>query len=110
MFGLHHEVNLIWNLEIFTFYSAKAIEGRKGNMAYEGDDLTVMGVDSILRRAGEVIFAHSQIWTIWPTSSQRFLALSNKIWYLATNSKIVMYYHVLSYFLIILQDGVIDSI
>ena len=60
LFGLRREVNLVWNLDIFTFYAAKVIEGRKDNMAYEGDDLTVMGGDFILRRTGEVIFAHSQ--------------------------------------------------
>ena len=60
LFGLRREVKLVWNLEIFTFYAAKVIEGRKDNMAYEGDDLTVMGGDFIVRQSGEVVFAHVQ--------------------------------------------------
>ena len=59
-FGLRREVKLVWNLEIFTFYAAKVIDGRKDNMPYEGDDLTVMGGDFIVRQDGEVIFAHVQ--------------------------------------------------
>ena len=60
-FGLRREVKLIWNLEIFTFYAAKVVEGRKdNNIPYDGDDLTVMGGDFIVKRNGEVVFAHVQ--------------------------------------------------
>lgn len=59
-FGIQRRVSLVWNLEIFTFYAAKVIEGRQDNMAYDGDDMTVMGGDVIARQSGEVIFAHIQ--------------------------------------------------
>ena len=59
-FGLRKEVKLVWNLEIFTFYAAKVIAGRTDNMAYDGDDLTVMGGDFIVKRSGEVVYARPQ--------------------------------------------------
>ena len=58
--GLRREVKLVWNLKIFTFYAAKVIEGQKDNMAYEGDDLTVMGGDFIVHQSGKVVFTHIQ--------------------------------------------------
>ena len=60
LFGLRRQVKLIWNLEIFTFYAAKVIEGRRDNMAYDGDDITVMGGDFVVKRSGAVVFAHPQ--------------------------------------------------
>lgn len=60
LFGLRREAALAWNLQIFTFYAAKVIEGRTDNMGYDGDDLTVMGGDFIVKRSGEIIFAHPQ--------------------------------------------------
>ena len=59
-FGLRRRLKLVWNLEIFTFYAARVVEGGKDNMVYPGDDLTLMGGDFIVRRNGEVIFAHAQ--------------------------------------------------
>ena len=60
LFGLRREVKLIWNLDIFTFYAAKVIEGRRDNMGYNSDDLTVMGGDFIVKQNGEVVFTHPQ--------------------------------------------------
>ena len=59
-FGLRRQVKLVWNLEICTFYAAKVVDGRQDNMAYDGDDLTVMGGDFITSQSGEVVFAHAQ--------------------------------------------------
>ena len=60
LFGLRQEVKLAWNLDIFNFYAAQIIEGRKDNIPYDGDDFTVMGGDFIVKQNGDVLFAHSQ--------------------------------------------------
>ena len=59
LFGLRREVK-VWKLDTFTFYAAKVIEGHKDTMMYDGDDVTVMGGDFIVKQSGEVVFAHRQ--------------------------------------------------
>jgi len=59
-FGLRKELKLVWKLETFAFYAAKVIAGGTGNMVYDGDDMTVMGGDFIIKQSGEVVYAHSQ--------------------------------------------------
>ena len=60
LFGLRREVKMVWKLDTFTFYAAKVIEGRKENMVCDGDDLSIMGGDFIVKQSGEVVFAYRQ--------------------------------------------------
>lgn len=62
LFGLRRNVKAAWNLEIYRFYAARAVEGQYSDSeeVYDGDDMAVMGGDFIVKQNGEVIFARTQ--------------------------------------------------
>ena len=59
-FGLRRQVKSVYKIETFTRYAAEQTAGFYGPLAYDGDDLSVMGGDFVVKQNGEVVFAYVQ--------------------------------------------------
>ena len=54
---LRRQLNVAWDLNIFIAYAEAVAGGRIDNIAYDGDDVTVIGGDFIAAASGELLYA-----------------------------------------------------
>lgn len=58
MFGIRRLLKEAWNLDIFIAYAEAVAGGRVDNIAYSGDDVTVIGGDFIADSTGRVLYSY----------------------------------------------------
>ena len=58
MFGIRRLLKAAWDLDIFIAYAEAVAGGRVDNIAYSGDDVTVIGGDFIADKSGKVVFSY----------------------------------------------------
>lgn len=58
MVGIRRLLKEAWNLDIFIAYAEAVAGGRVDNIAYEGDDVTVIGGDFIAKASGELLYSY----------------------------------------------------
>ncbi len=58
MFGIRRSVRAAWDLKIFVAYAEAVAGGRTDNIAYSGDDVTVIGGDFIVASSGKLIYSY----------------------------------------------------
>ena len=55
--GLRRRLGVSWDLNIFIAYAEKVVGGRVDNIAYDRDDVTVIGGDFIVASSGELLYS-----------------------------------------------------
>lgn len=58
MFGIRRLLKAAWDLNVFIAYAEAVAGGRVDNIAYSGDDVTVIGGDFITDAFGKVLYSH----------------------------------------------------
>lgn len=58
MFGIRRKLKVAWDLKIFVAYAEAVAGGRVDNIAYSGDDVTVIGGDFIADATGKLVYTH----------------------------------------------------
>lgn len=56
--GIQRQLSVAWNLKIFIAYAEAVVGGRVDNLAWEGDDLIVIGGDFIVAASGELLYSY----------------------------------------------------
>lgn len=56
--GLRRQLNVAWDINIFIAYAEAVARGREDNIAYDGDDVTVIGGDFITAASGELLYSY----------------------------------------------------
>ncbi len=57
-FGIRRLLKVAWDLKVFIAYAEAVAGGRMDNIAFEGDDVTVIGGDFITDAAGKLIYSY----------------------------------------------------
>jgi len=57
-FGLKRSLKVAWDLDIFVAYAGAVVSGRTDNIAYSGDDVTVIGGDFIVDNSGKLLYSY----------------------------------------------------
>lgn len=58
LFGIKRLLKVAWDLKVFTAYAEAVARGRVDNIAYDGDDVTVIGGDFIVNASGKVLYSY----------------------------------------------------
>jgi peroxiredoxin len=58
MFGIRRLLKVAWDLKVFIAYAEAVVKGRVDNIAYSGDDVTVIGGDFIVDSSGKVLYSY----------------------------------------------------
>ena len=58
MFGLRRSIQVAWDLKIFVAYAEAVAGGRVDNIAFSGDDVTVIGGDFIADSSGKLLYSY----------------------------------------------------
>ena len=58
LFGIRRLLKVAWDLKVFIAYAEAVAGGRVDNIAYEGDDVTVIGGDFIADATGKLIYSY----------------------------------------------------
>lgn len=58
MFGIRRLINAAWDLNVFVAYAEATAGGRVDNIAYDGDDVTVIGGDFIADASGKLLYSY----------------------------------------------------
>ena len=58
MFGIRRSVQVAWDLNIFIAYAEAVAGGRVDNIAFSGDDVTVIGGDFIVDASGKLLYSY----------------------------------------------------
>ena len=58
MFGIRRLLKVAWDLNVFIAYAEAVAKGRVDNIAYSGDDVTVIGGDFITNASGKLIYSY----------------------------------------------------
>lgn len=54
--GIKRLLKVAWDLNVFIAYAEAVVGGRVDNIAYDGDDVTVIGGDFITDASGKVVY------------------------------------------------------
>lgn len=57
-FGIKRLLKAAWDLKVFVAYAGAVAGGRVDNIAYSGDDVTVIGGDFIADVSGKLLYAY----------------------------------------------------
>ena len=55
--GIHRQLAVAWDLNIFIAYAETVAKGRTDNIAWDGDDVVVIGGDFLVAASGELIYS-----------------------------------------------------
>lgn len=55
--GLRRQLSVAWDLKIFIAYAEAVAGGRVDNIAWEGDDVTVIGGDFVVAASGKLLYS-----------------------------------------------------
>ena len=58
LFGIRRLLKVAWDLEVFVAYAEAVARGRVDNIAYSGDDVTVIGGDFIADESGKLLYSY----------------------------------------------------
>lgn len=58
MFGVRRYLKVAWDLKVFVAYAEAVAGGRVDNIAYSGDDVTVIGGDFIADAGGSILYSY----------------------------------------------------
>ena len=58
MFGIKRLLEVAWDLKVFIAYAEAVAGGRVDNIAYNGDDVTVIGGDFVVDASGKVLYSY----------------------------------------------------
>lgn len=58
LFGIRRLLKVAWDLKVFVAYAEAVAGGRVDNIAYTGDDVTVIGGDFIVDTSGKVLYSY----------------------------------------------------
>jgi len=58
MVGIQRQLAVAWDLDIFIAYAEAVAKGRVDNIAWEGDDVVVIGGDFLIAQSGELVYAY----------------------------------------------------
>lgn len=58
MFGIRRLISAAWDLGVFVGYAAATAAGRVDNIAYDGDDVTVIGGDFVVDASGKLLYSY----------------------------------------------------
>lgn len=58
LFGIRRLLKAAWDLKVFIAYAEAVARGRVDNIAYSGDDVTVIGGDFIVDASRKVLYSY----------------------------------------------------